>query len=158
METEAQAPEKCSEDLFLFFSIYSPWPLQAPRAALGAEDQVLRRMGWFPPTHSSQYRILRNRCGISLRKAGVEGRVRVCLENALRVAGGKGERKGWLGSLGWMCTHTAVFKWITNKDCPWSTGTFAQCYRAAWMVLIAMKKPTVLLTFKARINRETYLE
>ena len=32
-----------------------------------------------------------------------------------------------------MCTHTAVFKWITNKDCPWSTGTFAQCYRAAWM-------------------------
>lgn len=88
METEAQAPEKCSEDLFLFFSIYSPWPLQAPRAALGAEDQVLRRMGWFPPTHSSQYRILRNRCGISLRKAGVEGRVRVWGQTRVRESPG----------------------------------------------------------------------
>lgn len=68
METEAQAPEKWREDLFLFFSMYSPWRLQAPGAALGAEDQVLRRMGWFPPTHSSQYRILRNRCGISKSK------------------------------------------------------------------------------------------
>ena len=68
METEARAPEKWREDLFLFFPIYSPWPLQAPGAALGAEDQVLRRMGWFPPTHSSQYRILRNRCGISKSK------------------------------------------------------------------------------------------
>ena len=24
-------------------------------------------------------------------------------------------------------------KWITNKDLPYSTGSFAQCYVAPWM-------------------------
>ena len=70
MEAEARAPEKWREDLFLFSSICSPWPLQAPGAVLGAEDQVLRRMGWFPPPHSSQDRILRNTCLISESKKG----------------------------------------------------------------------------------------
>jgi len=29
--------------------------------------------------------------------------------------------------------YTAIFKWLTNKDLPYTTGNSAQCYVAAWM-------------------------
>ena len=51
----------------------------------------------------------------------------------LRLPGGEGwgerDRQGvWDQHV-----HTAVFKWITNKDLLYSTGSSAQCYMAAWM-------------------------
>lgn len=42
--------------------------------------------------------------------------------------------KGYLGRLGWTCTHTAHLKQITNKDPLYSTGTSAQCYVAVWII------------------------
>lgn len=65
VEAEAQVPGKRTEDFFLFSSFSSPWPLQAPGAVLGAEDEVLSWMGWFPPSQSSRSRILGNKYGIS---------------------------------------------------------------------------------------------
>ena len=45
------------------------------------------------------------------------------------VPRGKEGGKGYLGSLGWTCTHC----YVTNKDLLYNTGNYVQCYVAAWV-------------------------
>ena len=91
VETEPQAFGKWWRDFFLFLSVPSPQPFQALGAALGTEDQALRRLDWLLPSPS---RILGSRRGMSNSQNGMGGRVRALqAQDRVREEGLEGSRE-----------------------------------------------------------------